>query len=379
MALWDKLKGELIDVIDWLDDSGDTMVWRYPRHQNEIKYGAKLTVRESQAAVFVSEGQIADVFGPGLHSLTTRNLPILTKLQKWYHGFESPFKSEIYFISTRNFTDIKWGTKKPITLRDPEFGPVRLRSFGTFVIRVSDPKSFITEIAGTEGHFTVEEITGQLTSMVITRFADLLAESKIPVLDLAANYNELSGWVTEKLAPEFSQYGLDLTKLLIENIALPKAVEEALDKRTSMGIVGDLDAYTKFQAANALEKAAENPSGDASAGVGMGMGFAMANQMTRTMTDEGQAAQAPQAAAPATGDAAPPPLPQQDVVKYYLGIGGEQKGPFSQKIIEEMIKDKALTRETLVWRKGMDGWEKAANVAELKALLDEGPPPLPGS
>ncbi len=379
MALWDKLKGELIDVIDWLDDSGDTMVWRYPRHQNEIKYGAKLTVRESQAAVFVSEGQIADVFGPGLHSLTTRNLPILTKLQKWYHGFESPFKSEIYFISTRNFTDIKWGTKKPITLRDPEFGPVRLRSFGTFVIRVSDPKSFITEIAGTEGHFTVEEITGQLTSMVITRFADLLAESKIPVLDLAANYNELSGWVTEKLAPEFSQYGLDLTKLLIENIALPKAVEEALDKRTSMGIVGDLDAYTKFQAANALEKAAENPSGDASAGVGMGMGFAMANQMTRTMTDQGQAAQAPQAAAPATGDAAPPPLPQQDVVKYYLGIGGEQKGPFSQKIIEEMIKDKALTRETLVWRKGMDGWEKAANVAELKALLDEGPPPLPGS
>lgn len=379
MALWDKLKGELIDVIDWLDDSGDTMVWRYPRHQNEIKYGAKLTVRESQAAVFVSEGQIADVFGPGLHALTTRNLPILTKLQKWYHGFESPFKSEIYFISTRNFTDIKWGTKKPITLRDPEFGPVRLRSFGTFVIRVSDPKSFITEIAGTEGHFTVEEITGQLTSMVITRFADLLAESKIPVLDLAANYNELSGWVTEELAPEFSQYGLDLTKLLIENIALPKEVEEALDKRTSMGIVGDLDAYTKFQAANALEKAAENPSGDASAGVGMGMGFAMANQMTRTMTDQGQTVQAPQAAAPATSDAAPPPLPQQEVVKYYLGIGGEQKGPFSPKIIEEMIKDKALTRETLVWRKGMDGWEKAANVAELKALLDEGPPPLPGS
>ncbi|BCS98577.1 hypothetical protein DSLASN_42090 [Desulfoluna limicola] len=379
MALWDKLKGELIDVIDWLDDSGDTMVWRFPRHQNEIKYGAKLTVRDSQAAVFVSEGQIADVFGPGLHSLTTRNLPILTKLQKWYHGFESPFKSEIYFISTRNFTDIKWGTKKPITLRDPEFGPVRLRSFGTFVIRVSDPKLFITEIAGTEGHFTVEEITGQLTSMVITRFADLLAESKIPVLDLAANYNELSGWVTNKLAPEFSQYGLDLTKLLIENIALPKEVEEALDKRTSMGIVGDLDAYTKFQAANALEKAAENPSGDASAGVGMGMGFAMANQMTRTMTGQPQAAQAPQATAPSTGDAAPPPLPQQEVVKYYLGIGGEQKGPFSPKIIEEMIRDKTVTRETLVWRKGMDGWEKAANVAELKALLDEGPPPLPGS
>lgn len=377
MALWDKLKGELIDVIDWLDDSGDTMVWRFPRHQNEIKYGAKLTVRESQAAVFVSEGQIADVFGPGLHALTTRNLPILTKLQKWYHGFESPFKSEIYFVSTRNFTDNKWGTKKPITLRDPEFGPVRLRSFGTYVVRVADPKSFITEIAGTEGLFTVEEITGQLTSMVITRFADLLAESKIPVLDLAANYNELSTWVTTKLAPEFAAYGLALSKLLIENIALPKAVEEALDKRTSMGIVGDLDAYTKFQAANALEKAAENPSGDASAGVGMGMGFAMANQMTRTtMAAQPAPAQQP-AATPSTGGATPPPLPAQEVIQYYLGIGGEQKGPFSRKIIEEMIRDKTLTQETLVWHKGMEGWEKAAQVAELRPLLDQQPPPLP--
>ncbi|SCY62786.1 SPFH domain-containing protein [Desulfoluna spongiiphila] len=377
MALWDKLKGELVDVIDWLDDSGDTMVWRFPRYQNEIKYGAKLTVRESQAAVFVSEGRIADVFGPGLYSLNTRNLPVLTTLQKWYHGFESPFKAEVYFLSTRNFTDIKWGTKKPITLRDPEFGPVRLRSFGTYVVRVADPKAFITEIAGTEGHFTVEEITGQLTSMVITRFADLLAESKIPVLDLAANYNELSAWVTTKLAPEFSAYGLDLTKLLIENIALPKAVEEALDKRTSMGIVGDLDAYTKFQAANALEKAAENPSGDASAGVGMGMGFAMANQMTRTMADQGAQAIQPSAAPASSCAAVPPPLPAQEAITYYLGIGGEQKGPFSRKIIDEMIRDKTLTKETLIWRKGMDGWEKAADVQELRLLLGDGPPPLP--
>lgn len=376
MALWDKLKGELVDVIEWLDDSGDTLVWRFPRFQNEIKYGAKLTVRESQAAVFVSEGQIADVFPPGLHDLTSRNLPVLTTLQKWYHGFESPFKSEVYFVSTRNFTDIKWGTKKPITLRDPEFGPVRLRSFGTYVVRVSDPKALITEIAGTEGHFTLDEITGQLTSMVITRFADLLAESKIPVLDMAANYNELSGWVTEKLAPEFTAYGLDLTKLLIENIALPREVEQALDKRTSMGIVGDLDNYTKFQAANALEKAAENPSGDASAGVGMGMGFAMANQMTQTMTNQAsqpQTTQTPQA----SGPAAPPPLPEQEIVKYYLGIGGEQKGPFSKKILGEMIRDKAITKETLVWRKGMEGWQRADSVDDLRFLLEDEPPPLP--
>ena len=367
MSLWDKLKGELVDVIEWLDDSGDTMVWRFPRDQNEIKYGAKLTVRESQMAVFVHEGKVADLFGPGLHSLTTRNLPILTTLQKWYHGFESPFKSEVYFFSTRNFTDIKWGTKKPITLRDPEFGPVRLRSFGTYVIRISDPKAFISEIAGTEGQFTVEEITGQLTSMVITRFADLLAESGIPVLDLAANYNELSGWITEKLSPEFSAYGLALTKLLIENIALPKEVEEALDKRTGMGIIGNLDAYTKFQAANALEKAAENPSGDASAGVGMGMGFAMANQMTQTMTSP----------TPLGGSATPPPLPVPDKIAYYLGIAGEQKGPFSLKIIQEMIRDKTLTPETLTWCKGMDGWEKASEVEGLKSLFNQIPPPLP--
>ena len=368
MSLWDKLKGELVDVIEWLDDSGDTMVWRFPRYQNEIKYGAKLTVRESQVAVFVHEGEVADIFGPGLHALTTRNLPILTTLQKWYHGFESPFKSEVYFFSTRNFTDIKWGTKKPITLRDPEFGPVRLRSFGTYVIRISDPKAFISQIAGTQGHFTVEEITGQLTSMVITRFADLLAESGIPVLDMAANYNELSGWVTEKLSPEFSAYGLSLTKLLIENIALPKEVEEALDKRTGMGIIGDLDAYTKFQAANALEKAAENPSGDASAGVGMGMGFAMANQMTQTMANP----------SPPGGAVAPPPLPIPDEIAYYLGIAGEQKGPFSVKIIQEMIQDQTLTLETLVWFKGMDGWEKASEIEGLKPLFKRVPPPLPG-
>ena len=374
MAFWDKLKGELVDVIDWLDDTQDTLVWRFPRYNNEIKYGAKLTVRESQAAVFVSEGQIADHFGPGLFELTSRNLPVLTTLQKWYHGFESPFKSEVYFVSTRNFTDIKWGTKKPITLRDPEFGPLRLRSFGTYVVRVSDPKALIREIAGTDGVFGLDEITGQLTSMVMGRFADLLAESNIPILDMAANYDELSQWVTKKMEPEFTAYGLSLTKFIIENIAMPKEVEEALDKRTSMGIVGNLDDYTKFQAANALESAAENPSGDASAGVGMGMGFAMANQMTQTITGQsGQGSPKSQEASPE----GPPPLPEQEIIKYYLGIGGEQKGPFTLKILGEMIRDKTITQETLVWKKGMDTWARADAVDDLKFLLEDEPPPLP--
>ncbi|MCG8473030.1 MAG: SPFH domain-containing protein [Desulfobacterales bacterium] len=374
MAFWDKLKGELVDVIDWLDDTQDTLVWRFPRYNNEIKYGAKLTVRESQAAVFVSEGQIADLFGPGLFELTSRNLPVLTTLQKWYHGFESPFKSEVYFVSTRNFTDIKWGTKKPITLRDPEFGPLRLRSFGTYVVRVSDPKALIREIAGTDGVFGLDEITGQLTSMVMGRFADLLAESNIPILDMAANYDELSQWVTKKMEPEFTAYGLSLTKFIIENIAMPKEVEEALDKRTSMGIVGNLDDYTKFQAANALESAAENPSGDASAGVGMGMGFAMANQMTQTITGQsGQGSPKSQEASPE----GPPPLPEQEIIKYYLGIGGEQKGPFTLKILGEMIRDKTTTQETLVWKKGMDTWARADAVDDLKFLLEDEPPPLP--
>jgi membrane protease subunit (stomatin/prohibitin family) len=280
MGLFDKLKGEFIDIIEWTDSSNDTMVWRFPRYQNEIKNGAKLTVRESQVAVFVNEGQIADAFTPGMYELTTQNLPILSTLKGWKYGFNSPFKAEVYFVSMRQFTNLKWGTKNPIMVRDAEFGPLRIRAFGSYAMRVKDAKLFLKEIAGTDHEFTTEEINEQLRNIVVTRFSDAVASSKIPVLDMAANYDEFSKVIHEKINPEFNEIGIDLTKMLIENISLPEEVEKVLDKRTSMGIVGNLGAYTQFQAANAMEQAAQNPNGGlAGAGVGMGMGWAMGNQM----------------------------------------------------------------------------------------------------
>jgi membrane protease subunit (stomatin/prohibitin family) len=261
MSLWEKAVAELIDIIEWTDETSDTLVWRFPRYENEIKQGAQLIVRQAQMAVIVNQGKIADIFSPGRHKLMTENLPILSTLMGWKFGFHSPFKAEVYFVNTRNFTNLKWGTQNPIMLRDQEFGPVRLRSFGTYVVRVSDPARFVSEIVGTNSHFTVEGVADQLRNLIVTRFADLLGESKIPVLDLAGNYNELSAWLGQKIAPEFQEYGLEITKLLIENISLPTEVEAALDKRSSMGIIGDLDSYLKYQSATAMEQGPSTRAG----------------------------------------------------------------------------------------------------------------------
>jgi len=326
-------------------------------------------VRQAQAAVFVNTGEIADVFTSGQHQLTTKNLPLLTTLASWKYGFQSPFKAEVYFVNTRNFTNLKWGTKNPVILRDPEFGPVRLRSFGTFVARVSDPAKFMKEIVGTEGRFTVEEVAEQLKNLIVTRFSDMLGESKIPVLDLAASYNELSAYLTGEIAPEFLEYGLEVTKLLVENIALPPEVEEALDKKSSMGIIGNLDNFVKFQSANAMEAAAKNPGGEASAGVGMGIGFAMANQLGKMVATQ----QEPSHAAPS-----PPPLPLEETAcRYYVGKNGKQAGPFDRDAIIGYIRKGAITKETLMWKQGMEGWNAAGLFTEFEAVFTAAPPPLP--
>ncbi len=283
MALKDFIKSQLLEVIEWLDDSGNTIVYRYPVKDQEIKMGARLTVREGQTAVFINEGRLTDVFKPGLHKLSTRNLPVLTKLMAWKHGFNSPFKAEVYFVSTRQFTDQKWGTANPVIVRDPELGPLRLRAFGIYSFRVDDPGLFIRDIVGTDGSFTTEEIAGQLRGLAISGFSDLLGESKIPVFDMASNYDELSAQARQKLGAEFKAHGLELAKFYVENISLPPKVEEMLDKRTSMGVVGDMGRFTQFQAAKAIESAAENPGGTAGAGVGLGAGIAMGHQMMGAM------------------------------------------------------------------------------------------------
>jgi membrane protease subunit (stomatin/prohibitin family) len=259
-------------------------------------------------AVFVNEGQLADTFQPGMYELKTNNLPILSTLQAWKHGFESPFKAEVYFFSTRRFTDLKWGTQNPVMLRDPEFGPIRLRAFGSYAIRVKDAPTFLREIVGTDGRFTTDEITNQLRNMVVSRFANILGQSKIPALDLAGNYDQLGQFLLQRIAPEFEAVGLELTNLLVENISLPKEVEAALDKRSSMGIVGNLDQYTQFQAAEALRDAAANPGGGSEAhehGTGAGDGPALERNAGATRR---QRRRQPRRRNPPP-PLAPPPLP----------------------------------------------------------------------
>jgi len=369
MGIFDKLRGEFVDIIEWLDDSGDTMVYRFPRYQNEIKMGAQLIVRPGQAAVFINKGQIADVYAEGNYTLSTDNMPIMTTLQGWKYGFNSPFKAEVLFVSTKRFTDLKWGTKHPIMLRDPEFGPVRLRAFGSYVIKVADPTKFIKEIVSTDGDFDLDEITNQLRNLIVSRFADLIGESKIPVLDLAANYDELGEFITKRIHEDFLNYGLDIMKMLVENISLPPAVEEALDKRSSMGVIGNLNQYTQFQSANAIEDAAKNPNGMAGGGMGMGMGFAMANQMGNAMNQPAQ--QPPQQTAPQ----APPPIPQ--AAAFHVAINGQQSGPFDMNSLTQFVKGGQVKPDTLVWKQGMAQWTAAGQVPELSNLFGAAPPPLP--
>ena len=375
MGFWDKLRGEFIDIVEWTDESNDTLVWRFDRYQNEIKNGAQLVVRQGQVAIFVNEGEIADVFTSGMHELKTENLPILSTLRGWKYGFNSPFKAEVYFVNLRTFTDIKWGTKNPVQMRDADLGVVRIRAFGNFSLRVSDAENLLKEIVGTDGHFTLDEIESQLKSLTVSRFSDALGESKIPVFDLAANYDELSTLMKAKMSEDFLQYGLVLQNFLVENISLPAEVEAAIDKRSSMGVLGDLNSYTQFQAANAMEAAANNPGGDASAGIGMGMGFAMANQMGQAFgqnQSQGQS-QAQSQQAPAM---TPPPIPVEK--SYFVAVNGQQTGPFSMTELKAQSASRTLTRDSLVWSEGMSGWTKAVEVPELAALFASVPPPLPG-
>ena len=286
---------QLIDVIEWTDDSRNTMVARYDMNGKEIMMGAQLTVRESQAAVFVNEGQLADVFTPGRYELSSQNMPVMTKLKAWKYGFNSPFKSDLYFVNTRRFTDCKWGTANPVMMRDAEFGMIRIRAFGSYTFRVKDPAVFMKEVFGTSSLFTVEGVEGQIKSIVVSGLSDAIAQSKIPALDLAANYMELGQYVMQSINPKVEALGLTLCEFVVENISLPEEVEKAMDKRTSMGVVGDLNRYAQFQVAEAMREAANNPSGNGMAGMGVGMGAAamMGQMFTQSMSGVQQPASAP--------------------------------------------------------------------------------------
>ena len=363
MGLLDKLRGEIVDIVEWIDHTSDTLVWRFPRYHNQVKNGAQLIVRPGQVAVSVHRGQLADVFEPGHYRLITDNLPILATLQGWKHGFDSPFKSEVYFVSTRQITDLKWGTPNPIMLRDPEFGPIRLRAFGTYALKAVEPQALLKELVGTEAVFEADEIHELLRSMIANALADMLGNAEVAALDLASKYQEFSEQLRRTVVERVdNEYGLDIPQLFIVNISLPEEVEKALDTRTTMSVIGDMGRFQQYQMGRAMTAAAENPSGGGAAeGMGLGMGFAMAGQMMQGMNQAGAAG-------------GPPPLPGG---VWYVAVNGQSQGPYTPAQLTQGIAAGQVTETTPVWTAGMATWLPASQVPQLASQMGEAPPPPP--
>jgi membrane protease subunit (stomatin/prohibitin family) len=369
MALWDKLIGELVDIVEWLDDSKDTLAYRFERYQNEIKYGARLVVREGQMAAFINEGKLADVYKPGTYELTTQNMPILATLRGWKFGFNSPFKAEVYFISTRKFTDLKWGTPGPAMMRDKDFGMVRVTSFGIYSVRAKDAGIIVRDLVGTEGRFTTEDIQENLRGKIGLRVKELMPELGIPVIEMTAKVFEMGNKLRDRLEPDFEALGLELTEVQVQNIGLPEEVEKAIDKRGAIAAVGNLQAFTQYETASSIHDAASNPGGAAGMGMGLGAGIAMGGQMMNNMS--GAAGMSGGGGA----SAMPPPIP--GAAAFYVAVGQNQAGPFDMGALQQQVASGTLTRNSLVWKNGMAQWVKASEVAELATLFANVPPPLP--
>jgi excisionase family DNA binding protein len=292
MSILNFIKGELLEIIEFNDDSRDTLAWRFPDEDHAIKNGAQLIVRESQIAQFVYLGQFGDLFQPGKHRLTTENIPVLTKLKGWKYGFESPFKADVYFVTTRVFTGNKWGTANPVMMRDADLGVVRLRSFGTFDFRITDAPTFLREVAGTDHHFRLDEFADTMRSRIVSVFSEALASSGVPALDVASRYSELGEALLPLINPQTSaKYGIEITSFIVENVSVPPEVEAAMDKRSSMSAIGNLNDYVKFQMAESLTKGGEGGAAAAIPGQ-MAVGFGIAQEMMKTMQGAPQAAPA---------------------------------------------------------------------------------------
>jgi excisionase family DNA binding protein len=296
MDIFGFIKGELLEVIEFNDDSRDTLSWRFPDEDKAIKNGAQLVVRESQAAQFVYLGQYGDCFSPGTHSLVTDNIPVLTKIKGWKYGFQSPFKADVYYVTTRLFTGNKWGTANPIMMRDKDFGAVRLRSFGTFDFKIVDVPVFLKEVSGTDQHFRLDEFADTMRSRIVSVFSDALASAGVPALDVASRYSELGDALLPLINPTVTRkYGIEITSFIVENVSVPPEVEAAIDKRSSMGAIGNLNDYVKFQMAESMTKCGDGGGSPAAAAGQMAMGFGMAQEMMKSM------------------QATPPPLPSTPV------------------------------------------------------------------
>lgn len=381
MGIFDEIKNkishEFIDIIEWLDNTNDTIVHRFERYQNEIKNDAQLIVREGQTAVFINEGQLADVFTPGTYTLNTKNLPILTTLKGWKYGFNSPFKAEVYFVNTHLFTDEKWGTKNPITLNDNRFGLIEIRAFGTYAFKINDPGKFIVDIVGTDANFTNFEINEHLKSLIATRFTDTIGEANLPIELYAANTSELSETCLDVMQPEFNSVGISLEKFYIENVSMPEELKKEIFEYSRIDKL-DLDKLTKFKTAKAIEAAANNEGGTAGAGMGMGMGFVMAQQMGGMMNPMASQQQQINPQAPQGGTMMPPPMPVQ--VQYFYALDGKQAGPVSFEQLKVLFANRTINKEALIWKQGMANWTALKDIEELKTFLGGNtPPPLPGA
>ncbi|WP_412478800.1 SPFH domain-containing protein [Azonexus sp. IMCC34839] len=328
MALMDFIKKQFIDILQWTEDADGTLAWRFPMAEMEIQNGASLTVRESQMAMFVNEGTVADVFAPGMYKLNTQTLPVLTYLKNWDKLFESPFKSDVYFFSTRTQLDQKWGTPNPITIRDKDFGIVRLRAFGIYSYHLTDPKLFYQKISGTRDTYTREELEGQLRNTLVAGMTDLFGESGVPFIDMAGNQDEFGKAMLAKAAPMFAEFGLSLDSLVVQNISLPEELQKVLDQKISMNMIGDMQRYTQYQVANSIPDAAKNEGGMAGLGVGLGAGLGFGQMFGQNIANAMQPQQAVQAAAAA-------PVSADDVVATLEKLHGlVEKGILSQEEFE---------------------------------------------
>ncbi|RZM79687.1 SPFH domain-containing protein [Leptolyngbya iicbica] len=369
MGLFEKLTSEFVDIIEWLDQSNDTIAYRFERFQNEIKMGAKLTVRPGQKAVFVNEGQVADAFDPGMYTLSTQNMPILSTLKGFPYGFNSPFKAEVYFFNTKIFTNLKWGTSNPIAINVPDLGgTVRIRAYGTYSMRVQDPVRLLEDLVSTDGLFQIDEISDQIRNMLVSSFATWLGQSGLNFADFAANYRASGDTIRNAIQADIEEFGITLPHFLIENISLPPEVEKALDRRASINVLGNMQEYTQYQAANAIEASAENPNGGNQA-VELGVGLAMGQQIVNAMQGNMATAQPAPAQPPAVAVGAPPPPMTQ--TQWYITRDGQNFGPFATN----QLLANGLTPQSYVWRNGISGWQQAATLPELASLFPASPPP----
>lgn len=379
MGLLDRLKGELVDIIEWMDDSRSTLAWRFPRYQNEIKNGAQLIVREGQKAVFVYRGALADQFEPGHYELTSENLPIMSTLQGWKHGFNSPFRSEVYFINTRPVTDLRWGTPQPVTVRDPDFKMVQIRANGLCVVKIADVEIFLKEVIGTDSAVEADEIAELLRRVISMAFSDMVLATGLGAIDLQGQQVALSAklaeFVQERVDDEF---GLSVPEMTM-NISLPDEITRAMTRGVAKGVEAsgfvenvDLNKYQQAQVADSMLAAAQNEGGSVMGDMmQMGMGAMMAGQMAQSMP--GMAGNQQPAAAAAAAPA-PPPLPGQTM--YHVDHGGQSGGPYNMAQMQAGIQNGQVTGPTLVWAQGMAAWAPAQSVPDLQALFSA-PPPMP--